>query len=78
FRLSEDVGNLIRTASTGQVLMKAGKQIVTFQSEPTPEEWVYLNTNQNIEMPKKKKVKSREEMITWLEDKSHIPAGDVA
>lgn len=79
FRLSEDVGNLIRTASTGQVLMKAGKQIVTFQSEPTPEEWVYLNTNQNVEVaPKKKKVRSREEMISWLEDKTHIPAGDVA
>jgi type IV secretory pathway VirB4 component len=78
FRLSEDVGNLIRTASTGQVLMKAGKQIVTFQSEPTPEEWVYLNTNQNVEIPKKKKIKSREEMINWLDDKSHIPEGDVA
>jgi type IV secretory pathway VirB4 component len=77
FRLSEDVGNLIRTASTGQVLMKAGKQIVTFQSEPTPEEWVYLNTNQNVEMVPKKK-RTREEMIAWLEDKSHIPAGDVA
>lgn len=79
FRLSEDVGNLIRTASTGQVLMKAGKQIVTFQSEPTPDEWKYLNTNQNVDItPKKKKTKSREEMLTWLEDKSHIPAGDVA
>jgi len=79
FRLSEDVGNLIRTASKGQVLMKAGKQIVTFQSEPTDEEWVYLNTNRNEETaPKKKKSKSRDDMIKWLEDKSHIPAGDVA
>lgn len=76
FRLSEDVGNLIRTASTGQVLMKAGKQIVTFQSEPTPEEWVYLNTNQNVELAPKKK--SREEMIDWLNDKSHLQEGDVA
>jgi len=83
FRLSEDVGNLIRTASVGQVLMKAGKQIVTFQSEPTPEEWKYLNTNQNIDMspsPKKKKQRTREEMISWIEDKSYIPAsvGDTA
>lgn len=82
FRLSEDVGNLIRTASVGQVLMKAGKQIVTFQSEPTPEEWKYLNTNQNIDMspPPKKKNRTREEMISWIEDKSYIPAsvGDTA
>jgi type IV secretory pathway VirB4 component len=79
FRLSEDVGNLIRTAATGQVLMKAGKQIVTFQSEPTDDEWVYLNTNQNIDMAKtKKKEISREEMIAWLEDMSHIPEGVVA
>lgn len=77
FRLSEDVGNLIRTASTGQVLMKAGKQIVTFQSEPTPEEWIYLNTNQNVELAPKKK-RTREEMITWLEDTSHVQAGEVA
>jgi type IV secretory pathway VirB4 component len=78
FRLSEDVGNLIRTASTGQVLMKAGKQIVTFQSEPTPEEWVYLNTNQNVTIAPKKKAMPREEMIDWIEDKSYIPDGDAA
>jgi hypothetical protein len=50
FRLSRDVGEMIRTFSTGEVLMKANKQIVYFQSEPTPEEWVYLNTNQNVQM----------------------------
>lgn len=50
FRLSGGVGEMIRTFSTGEVLMKANKQIVHFQSEPTPEEWVYLNTNQNIQM----------------------------
>lgn len=77
FRLSEDVGNLIRTASTGQVLMKAGKQIVTFQSEPTDDEWIYLNTNQNVQMVPKKD-RTREEMIAWLEDRSYIPAGEIA
>ena len=50
FRLSGGVGEMIRTFSTGEVLMKANKQIVHFQSEPTPEEWVYLNTNQNIQV----------------------------
>ncbi|GGG18128.1 VirB4 family type IV secretion system protein [Paenibacillus abyssi] len=50
FRLSRDVGEMIRTFSTGEVLMKANKQIVHFHSEPTPEEWVYLNTNQNVQM----------------------------
>ncbi|TVX99439.1 DUF87 domain-containing protein [Paenibacillus cremeus] len=50
FRLSGGVGEMIRTFSTGEVLMKANKQIVHFMSEPTPEEWVYLNTNQNVQM----------------------------
>ncbi|MGF7036064.1 type IV secretory pathway VirB4 component [Paenibacillus mucilaginosus] len=50
FRLSSDVGNMVRTFSTGEVLMKANKQIVHFQSEPTPDEWAYLNTNQNVQM----------------------------
>lgn len=73
FRLSEEVGSLIRTAATGQVLMKAGKQIVTFQTEPTPREWKYLNTNQNTMPEKLKKDIPRETMINFLEDKSHIP-----
>ncbi|WP_240416528.1 VirB4 family type IV secretion system protein [Paenibacillus periandrae] len=67
YRLSEDVGNMIRTANKGDVIMKAGKQIVSFRSEPTPEEWNYLNTNQNIEMgtgPGKKS--SREAQIQFL------------
>ncbi|GAA0854150.1 DUF87 domain-containing protein [Paenibacillus glucanolyticus] len=77
YRLSDDVGNMIRTASTGDVIMKAGKQIVSFRSEPTPEEWPYLNTNQNIQMGPgpggdgpgtgTKRVRSREEMIDFLE-----------
>jgi len=71
YRLSEEVGKLIRTAQTGQVLMKAGKQIVTFQSDPTPKEWEYLNTNQNISMNKKQDI-PRESMIQFFEDKSHI------
>lgn len=48
FRFSEEVGQMIRTAETGDVILKAGKEIVAFRSEPTPEEWKYLNTNQNI------------------------------
>lgn len=73
FRLSEEVGSLIRSAATGQVLMKAGKQIVTFQTQPTPREWKYLNTNQNTMPEKLKKDIPREKMIQFLEDKSHIP-----
>ncbi|MEK5358175.1 VirB4 family type IV secretion system protein [Paenibacillus sp. FSL L8-0709] len=71
YRLSEDVGNMIRTAATGEVIMKAGNAIVSFQSEPTPQEWSFLNTNQNIDMSKKKAVYDipRERMIefykTW-------------
>lgn len=48
FKFSEEVGQMIRTADTGDVILKAGKEIVAFRSEPTPDEWVYLNTNQNI------------------------------
>ncbi|MER2006376.1 MAG: hypothetical protein ABS939_02895, partial [Psychrobacillus sp.] len=48
FRFSEDVGGMIRTAETGDVILKAGKEIVYFKSVPTPSEWRYINTNQNI------------------------------
>lgn len=48
FRFSEDVGRMIRTAETGDVIMKAAKEIVFFRSVPTPSEWQYINTNQNI------------------------------
>src|SRR5690606_32742988 len=48
FNLSEDVGNMLLSFGKGDVLMKANQQIVYFKSEPTPEEWKYLNTNQNI------------------------------
>lgn len=54
FRLSPQVGEMIRTFSQGEVLMKANKQIVHFMSEPTPEEWAYLNTNQNIKIDTRK------------------------
>ncbi len=48
FRFSDEVGQMIRTAEPGDVILKAGKEIVSFRSEPTPDEWVYLNTNQNV------------------------------
>ena len=48
FRFADDVGQMIRTAETGDVILKAGKEIVFFQSQPTPSEWAYINTNQNI------------------------------
>lgn len=48
FRFSEEVGRMIRTADTGEVILKAGKEIVSFMSTPTPSEWKYINTNQNI------------------------------
>lgn len=48
FRFSDDVGGMIRTAETGDVILKAGKEIVYFKSVPTPSEWRYINTNQNI------------------------------
>ena len=48
FRFSEDVGRMIRTAETGDVIMKAAKEIVFFRSQPTPSEWAYINTNQNV------------------------------
>ncbi|MGG3806483.1 VirB4 family type IV secretion system protein [Metabacillus fastidiosus] len=50
FRFSDEVGQMIRTADTGDVILKAGKEIVAFRSEPTPSEWTYLNTNQNVKM----------------------------
>lgn len=48
FKLSADVGTMIRTAMRGQVILKCGREIVAFRSEPTPGEWPYLNTNQNM------------------------------
>lgn len=48
FRFSDDVGRMIRTADIGDVILKAGKEIVHFRSTPTPSEWKYINTNQNI------------------------------
>ncbi len=50
FRFSDEVGQMIRTMDTGDVLLKAGKEVVAFRSEPTPGEWKYLNTNQNIKV----------------------------
>lgn len=81
YRLSEDVGNMIRTADKGDVIMKAGKQIVSFRSEPTPEEWLYINTNKNIDMTKKEqtvrrstKFRTREEMIEFLDARIELKA----
>ncbi|WP_255550383.1 MULTISPECIES: DUF87 domain-containing protein [unclassified Sporosarcina] len=48
FRFADDVGQMIRTAETGDVILKAGKEIVSFQSQPTPSEWAFINTNQNV------------------------------
>lgn len=76
FKFSEEVGEMIRTADTGEVVMKTGKEIVAFRSEPTPEEWVYLNTNQNVEVnrtDKTQNLKTREEQIEWLEDEDIVP-----
>lgn len=50
FKFSEDVGRMIRTADKGDVIMKAGKEIVFFKSTPTPSEWKFINTNQNIDV----------------------------
>lgn len=75
FKFSEEVGEMIRTAETGEVVLKAGKEIVAFRSEPTPEEWLYLNTNQNVEMQggKEKVVtRTREEEIEWLESRHAV------
>lgn len=47
FRFSDQVASMIRTADTGDAIMKAGKEIVYFRSTPAPSEWEYLNTNQN-------------------------------
>ncbi|MEX3624997.1 VirB4 family type IV secretion system protein [Viridibacillus arvi] len=48
FRFADDVGEMIRNAEQGDVIFKAGKEIVFFQSQPTPSEWAFLNTNQNM------------------------------
>ncbi|MFS0558567.1 VirB4 family type IV secretion system protein [Brevibacillus sp. 179-C9.3 HS] len=66
FKFSQEVGEMIRTAGVGEVVMKAGKEIVAFVSEPTQYEWNFLNTNQNVEMGKKKR-RTRSEEIKWLE-----------
>lgn len=50
FKFSDDVGRMIRTADRGDVIMKAGKEIVYFKSTPTPSEWRFINTNQNIQV----------------------------
>ncbi len=49
FKFSEDVGRMIRTGDKGDVILKSGKEIVFFYSVPTPSEWEYINTNQNID-----------------------------
>lgn len=47
FRFSDEVGEVIKTADTGDVVMKVGKEIVYFRSVPTDSEWHYINTNMN-------------------------------
>jgi type IV secretory pathway VirB4 component len=71
FKFSHEVGEMIRTAETGDVIMKAGKEIVAFRSEPTPDEWVYLNTNQNIDVQKPKS--TRVDEIHFLEAPIEVP-----
>ncbi|MDQ0255589.1 hypothetical protein J2S74_002971 [Evansella vedderi] len=77
FKFSEEVGEMIRTASVGEVVLKAGKEVVAFVSEPTPDEWEYLNTNQNVDMGKKESM-TREEKIEWLEAEVEIEDEGVA
>lgn len=48
FHFSDDVGQVIRTAEQGDVVMKAGKEIVYFHVVPTESEWQYINTNMNV------------------------------
>ncbi len=69
FRFSNEVGEMIRTAETGDVIMKAGKEIVAFRSEPTPDEWPYLNTNQNLETAPPKRKRTREEEWRFLQER---------
>ncbi|MFC5450660.1 VirB4 family type IV secretion system protein [Paenibacillus aestuarii] len=71
FNFAPEVGEMIRTADTGDVIMKAGKEIVAFRSEPTPDEWAYLNTNMNVEVLKQPR--TREQEIEFLEAKLQIP-----
>lgn len=66
FKFSQEVGEMIRTAGVGEVVMKAGKEIVAFYSEPTEYEWNFLNTNQNLDMGNKKR-RTREEEIVWMD-----------
>ncbi|WP_047153380.1 VirB4 family type IV secretion system protein [Aneurinibacillus tyrosinisolvens] len=68
FKFSQEVGEMIRTADTGDVIMKAGKEIVAFRSEPTPDEWPYLNTNQNIDMSKPENRRTRKDELQFLEE----------
>lgn len=77
FKFSQEVGEMIRTAGVGEVVMKAGKEIVAFVSEPTQYEWNFLNTNQNVEMGKKKR-RTRSEEIKWLETPMEISEEVVA
>ncbi len=67
FKFSQEVGEMIRTADTGDVIMKAGKEIVAFRSEPTPDEWPYLNTNQNIDMSIPVNRRTRQDELQFLE-----------
>jgi type IV secretory pathway VirB4 component len=72
FKFSGEVGDMIRTAETGEVVMKAGKEIVAFKSEPTPDEWAYLNTNQNVDIPTPPR--TREQEKEWLDSKVTVPS----
>ncbi len=68
FKFSDEVGEMIRAADTGEVVMKTGKEIVAFKCSPTPGEWKYLNTNQNIDVNSHHTTtRTREEEIEWLE-----------
>lgn len=70
FNFAPEVGEMIRTADTGDVVMKAGKEIVAFRSEPSPDEWAYLNTNMNVDVPKQQR--TRDEEIEFLESEVDI------
>lgn len=71
FNFAPEVGEMIRTSDTGDCVMKAGKEIVAFRSEPTPDEWAYLNTNMNIDVAKQQR--TREQEIAFLESEDIFP-----
>lgn len=71
FHFAPEVGEMIRTAETGDAVMKAGKEIVAFRSEPTDDEWAYMNTNMNIEM--QKQTRTREDELAFLEAELGMP-----